>query len=476
MRNICLRFILSFSFIIFSLSPFSTPSRAADYKKESEINISLSLPHGVYIIENEGSVTTLQTQQYKLEHDCQPSQTSSAKKKNEDVVSVSWTQKKNEQGEDEQPSPLKLTDDAVTAGSTKNIDTRLAGKNAFITGITSGIGLDLTKLCLAAGINVIGVGRKEEELSKLKEINEKERQRDPTVGFLHTITADLSDLVQILTIGTHVKEILGEDEKLNFDVFNAAVITPVGFEAVFNNPPIMLYQTLMTDLVAPIMLTNILSSYYAKHARLLYVSSIAGDRPGGGTLLYSVSKAGIDQFVRGLRKDRGLRKEKPLPEDSHLIDPWGKLDLVPVSVDPGNTRTQIHTRDLQEADDVAMPRKDFFKSMDRKLLPADVPATYLFWLLTKAIVEQYLKNEKHRIYDLDQQKLWWTGEPLIDPYPSNTTITSPTIPTLNLPANTSHHSGLSPMSISPSSGGLPPPLFIGITEGEKDKNVHKLDG
>jgi NAD(P)-dependent dehydrogenase (short-subunit alcohol dehydrogenase family) len=299
----------------------------------------------------------------------------------------------------------------------------LIGKYAFVTGITSGIGLELAKLLWREGVNVIGLGRNAEKLENVKQLNTQEKLTTEWFGNLYTITADLGIEEQQKSISPHVSEILGERAKLNFIAFNAAVITPLGYEAVFASPAEEIRRTLETNAMSPVLLTNMLFPFYAKQARLLYVSSIAGERPGGGTLLYSISKALIDQFVRALRKECGLRKASPLPPDCP-INPWGEMDLLVAGVNPGNVETPIHSRDLRGVDPAAMPRVEFFQSMEGKLLTADKAAKYLDWLLTKSTPLQYLATEKHTIYD-PQEWREWSPHPIIDPYPSTAALPAP---------------------------------------------------
>lgn len=524
MKNRCIKFILFFSLIILSLNTFSTLSFGNENSPKIEQSVrvtTLSMPDSYYVSELESVVIqscelinlstgiakpnmdripllpcgqkadldspgapleweqTLQAARLGIKDEQQPDRISEInpqlmKPAAVEEIHVAVPPLSLEQINHHstktilghlQKSTNELEEEKVEQ-LTNTVDRKFIGMNAFVTGITSGIGLELIDLLFQKGINVIGVGRSEEKLKDLKNLNTEKRKTHKAYGILHPITADLSKVEQIEHISSQVENILKDQGKLNLVVFNAATIVPNGLEALFNYPVETINETLVTNATSVVLLTSKLTCFYAKQARLLYLSSIAGERPGGGTLLYSITKAMIDQLVRGLRKDRSLRKGTPLPETTDLVDPWGKLDLLPACVNPGNVETPIHSRDLRGADPVAMPRVEFFQSMEGKLLAPNIAGMYLCWLLTTASTEQYLEKDKHTIYDLVQQKLWWKGEPIVDPYatsPANITSLIPTpqvqglissphslhSPTSSLNSPSSISSGLDSISDSP---------------------------
>lgn len=275
-------------------------------------------------------------------------------------------------------------------------------KVVFITGITRGIGRAVAEQFLEQGSHVIGVARDEKALKAFYTENLRKRSTSKKNGELKTIVADLSTSEGQDSIAAAVAQYLGEHGKLDLVLLNAGVIKPLGPKAIFKAPANQIRTCLRTNLESAIVLTGTLYPFYNKEkggTRILYVSSIAGERPGGGTAFYSATKAGLDQWVRAMLKDA----------------PGGEAILF-AGVNPGNVETDIHSKDLRQADPAEFPRAAFFNEMKGKLVPAEKAAEYIVWLLKTASKEEFLKYPKHSIYNAEQQKLW-SAEVIVDPYP-----------------------------------------------------------
>ncbi len=275
-------------------------------------------------------------------------------------------------------------------------------KVVFITGMTRGIGRAVAELFLENGIHVIGVARDANALHAFYTENLLKRSASENRGELKTIVADLSTNEGQDSIAPAVAKYLGEHGKLDLVLLNAGIIKPLGPKAIFTAPANQIRTCLRTNLESAIILTGTLYPFYNKEkegTRILYVSSIAGERPGGGTAFYSATKAGLDQWVRAMLKDA----------------PGGDAILF-AGVNPGNVETDIHSKDLRGADPIEFPRAAFFNEMKGKLAPPEKVAEYIVWLLKTASKEEFLKYQKHSIYNAEQQKLW-TAEPVVDPYP-----------------------------------------------------------
>ncbi len=280
-------------------------------------------------------------------------------------------------------------------------------KVAFITGVTRGIGRAVAELFLENGIHVIGVARDAVALQAFYTNNLLKNSISRRRGELKTIVADLSTDAGQDSVALAVARYLGENGKLDLVLLNAGVIKPLGPKAIFTASADEIRRCLRTNLESAVVLTGALYPFYNKKnegTRIMYVSSIAGERPGGGTAFYSTTKAGLDQWVRAMLKDA----------------PGGdKVSFA--GVNPGNVETDIHSKDLRGEDPLNFPRATFFNQMKGKLMSAEKAAEYIVWLLNTAPKEEFLKYPKHNIYNSEQQKLWST-EPVLDPYPATQTI------------------------------------------------------
>lgn len=329
------------------------------------------------------------------------------------------------------PEILKLSNESLKQGKAPLNSWDISkNKIAFITGSSRGIGRALTEALLASGIDVIGVARNKEALEGFAIHHSEKKSTSAALGNFRGIVADLSSGEGQDAVAPAVESLLGNKRKLEYIVFNAAIITPVGYEALFTSSPGEIRKSIETNLLSSMVLTNTLYSLSEDDARTLIVSSVAGDRPGGGTLFYSTTKAAVDRVVSCLRKDQGLRAGSPSPNDL-----W--KNRLFASVNPGNVETDIHSVDLRGADPEAFPRVEYFKEMEGRLTSPDVAAKYIKWLLTNATREQFLEYEKHTIYNLKHQEYWTPGNPVLDPYATLQTTALSTSLSLSTTSSTS---------------------------------------
>jgi len=218
------------------------------------------------------------------------------------------------------------------------------------------------------------------------------------------------------SIKAALTQYMGQEGKIHYVVHNAAIITPLGPE-VFVNPSEEnnILATLTTNNLAPALLTNMLSPFYMVGTRILYVSSIAGDRPGGQTGCYSMSKAFGDRFIQTQQKDQPMN---------------GKLLFA--SVNPGNVETDIHIKDLRSPKE-GFTRAAYFQQFTGQLTPPTIVGLYLKWLLVDSVDNEFTNEHKdwdkrkHNIYDPHQQKHWWRGDVIVDPYLAPTIVSPSTL-------------------------------------------------
>lgn len=253
---------------------------------------------------------------------------------------------------------------------------KLSAATAVVTGASRGIGFSLTKQLLEENVNVIAIVRDKKSLEALSE----EYSRH-----LQVIEADLSLPQSPLIVANAIQE-----STIDYLVFNAAIIEPLGLDALLDAPPSALRKILETNLLSPILLTASLGSKLTAGSRILNVSSRAGEKAYPGLGMYCTSKAGLDMFTESLQLDR----------------PHG---ILVASVHPGEVDTGMQDT-LRTHDAKEFPFADFFQQNleSGKLMSPTISASYLTWLLLHTTNEEFAKS-KHNIYDTSHHSYWLQG-------------------------------------------------------------------
>ena len=157
--------------------------------------------------------------------------------------------------------------------------------NIIITGTSSGIGKALAIKLLKNDNKVWGCSRKD-DLIKNK-------------NYFHS-KLDLSNSVKTNEWITKVsRQTRG---KINIFISNAGI-----FERKLNSLDSLknISETIATNLVAPILITNMLSKYMIQNKKglIIYFSSVAAAINEIGTSTYSSSKSGLEQFSQVIKKE-----------------------------------------------------------------------------------------------------------------------------------------------------------------------------
>lgn len=190
-----------------------------------------------------------------------------------------------------------------------------AGKVAFVTGATSGIGQACALAFAKAGAKVVCVGRKEDAL---KELEQKLRE---TGTEALTIRADLAREDEAERAVQHAVGVFG-----GLDVLvNAAGHLSNG---TIENTSLAAWDDMMNVNVRAtfILMQKALPSLIARRGNIVNISSVTGLRAFPGVLAYCVSKAALDQLTRCASLElaaKGVRVN---------------------AVNPGVVVTQIHKR------------------------------------------------------------------------------------------------------------------------------------
>lgn len=254
-------------------------------------------------------------------------------------------------------------------------------KVALVTGASRGIGFALTQQLLKSGVDVIAVAR---NIDSLKELAKQ------YPSHLHLISADLSTKEGQLSVAPAVGGRI-----IHYLVHNAAIIDPLGKNALLEAKPQEIHNIMEVNVIAPMILTNQLSGNLAKGSRILLVSSRAGDNVGPGLGLYCISKTAVDRYTQSLQLDM----------------PHGVLAA---SVHPGDIDTDMQG-DLRKKDTSAFPWGKFFRARRKNLTSPEISGRYLAWLLLKTNDKEFI-SRKHNIYDTSHHSAWAQGINVTDPF------------------------------------------------------------
>lgn len=177
----------------------------------------------------------------------------------------------------------------------KGAERELTGKTALVTGGSSGLGLEVTKMLLDAGANVVVVGSKADKLQ-------------------NALRAFPSD--RVCAVAGNVKDSVTADRaiQLGRKAFGQAV------EILVNNAGTILRETASTTTDADwdhVMQVNINGVFYFSRAfaqqndldsgAIVNVSSTCGQVGAAGLAAYCTSKGAVDQLTRTMALELGAR-------------------------------------------------------------------------------------------------------------------------------------------------------------------------
>lgn len=161
------------------------------------------------------------------------------------------------------------------------------GKVACVTGASSGLGRSAATLLAKAGVNVVGVARRSDQL---------EQWQEEAGGDTATVVADLSDRSSLKTTATAVEAHFGPPDIL----INAAGInTREHADAVSDEGWDM---TMNLNLAAPFFLAQALvPAMKAKHwGRIVNFASLQSRRAFENGISYGASKGAVEQMTRAM--------------------------------------------------------------------------------------------------------------------------------------------------------------------------------
>ena len=171
----------------------------------------------------------------------------------------------------------------------------LIGKNALITGASSGIGKDIAYIMAEKGINLVLLARREEALIKIK--------KDLESNFKIRVTVISSDLSQVSEYKKIHDECKRNDFMPDFLVNNAGYGTLDSFHKISYEDHIKFINVLSTSVVSltQLFIQNMLDNGFG---RIINIASLAGFAPAsnsGG--MYTAVKSMVIKHSEGVHKE-----------------------------------------------------------------------------------------------------------------------------------------------------------------------------
>ncbi|WP_042475396.1 SDR family NAD(P)-dependent oxidoreductase [Bacillus ndiopicus] len=238
----------------------------------------------------------------------------------------------------------------------------MSKKTILITGATSGLGLQMTKLCLTKGYEVYATGRKEVSLTTLKSLGAK------------AIQADLRSLSQI-------DELIQQLPTIDVAIINAGVGI---FDSAYALTDEQIATMIDVNVKAPIFLAKRLVSKMQEGGHFIFISSQAGKVATKKASVYAASKHAITGFIDGFRHEVAPYSIKvtgifPGPIDTPFLQ----------KADAAGTYRHAIARFLLPSEEVASA---VVKTIERPIRSVDLPRimglTSKLYAIAPALVEK----------------------------------------------------------------------------------------
>jgi NAD(P)-dependent dehydrogenase (short-subunit alcohol dehydrogenase family) len=175
----------------------------------------------------------------------------------------------------------------------------LSGRNALITGGTSGIGFHLAKAFLGAGAKVVITGRNQDRINKaLDELIDQGTYQGKLFGVVMD-NANVGALEEKFQIALNCLSESNQDGQIDILVNNAGVLG----KGILNTSEEDFDEVIDTNLKGTYFLSRLVGNYFKNHdieGNILNVASSSSLRPA--TSAYTLSKWGIRGLTLGLAK------------------------------------------------------------------------------------------------------------------------------------------------------------------------------
>lgn len=172
----------------------------------------------------------------------------------------------------------------------------LEGKVAIITGSSKGIGEAIAEGLATFGASVVIISRKPEACEKVAERLKKQGLK--AIG----IACHVGDEKQCELL---IEKTLSHFGRIDILVNNAA-INPV-FGALDKMDGGVFDKIMQVNVRAPFLLSNLVYPKMKDQGggSIIHISSVEGEKPGGGMALYSTSKAALTMLTKAQAKEWG---------------------------------------------------------------------------------------------------------------------------------------------------------------------------
>jgi short-subunit dehydrogenase len=228
-----------------------------------------------------------------------------------------------------------------------------AGRVAIVTGASSGIGSAVARDFVARGVRVALVARTAAKLEALA----AELGADRAAGF----PLDVTDRAGLASLPATVKKRWG---RVDFVVNNAGV----NYRGLLaERSAAELEEILVTNLVAPVLLTRASLDVIEPDGMIVNVASLAGKVPLPHEATYSSSKWGLRGFSQALNTELALHGSRIKVA---AVCP-GPVDTGFIGADPGNVPDIVFSQPMSTAEDVA---RAVSTVIEKGLPELDVPA------------------------------------------------------------------------------------------------------
>lgn len=170
-------------------------------------------------------------------------------------------------------------------------------KNILITGVSRGLGLELSKSLLINGNTVYGISR-----TVTPEVTELSLNYPN--NFFHIV----GDLELYEEMGARINKLLLSNKiKIHSFVNNAAIAYD---DIISNINPNKLEQMYKVNVMAPMIITkNIIRNFilYKTKGSIVHISSISAHTGYKGLSMYASTKGSIESFSKGLSREWGVK-------------------------------------------------------------------------------------------------------------------------------------------------------------------------
>ncbi len=274
-----------------------------------------------------------------------------------------------------------MSDNETLGGTGKDL--------VVITGTSRGIGRALAQLFIADGWEVIGVARSGPEPDA-----DGTGLTDDGVRLVRADLGRTDEIARVVDVVAAICE--REDRKIAYLVNGAGALGhlgPLGDDAIAD-----LEMLMALHVYAPMRLVTGMLDRYQPGSRVLNLASRAGHIPVIGAGPYCISKHAEVALTGVLRlelADRGI-----------LVG----------TVIPGEVDTQMQA-DLRAPDPSVFVLANFFRENAVNLIPVEVAARFLYWILTATDDADFARDDDWFIYDQPAEPTWLAPRERFD-YPN----------------------------------------------------------